>query len=122
MSDRIDLRNGQQISEWATKNGFDIVSFDSDAPRFFGVGFVPSAGPALLFSVEHSFLTSGAQPMVTLKRIVRAASAEDALYQYFREPKERSSGNFEFRVGFTTHAKPGATDCEAIVVAKLSDQ
>ncbi len=122
MSDRIDLRDGQQIREWATKNGFDVVSLDSEAPRFFGAIFTASDGPALLFSVEHSFLTTGAQPTVTLKRIVRAVSAEDALYQYFREPRERSSGNSEFRVGFTTHARPGATDGEAIMVAKLPDQ
>ena len=122
MSERIELRNGQQIRDWATQNGFDVVNLDPDAPRFFQTKFIPTPGPMQLFSIEHNFLTADAQPMVTLKRIVRATAAEDALYQYFREPKERSAGNYEYRVGFAIHTKPGVTDREAIIVTKMPNQ
>ncbi len=117
MSDKIELRNGQQIREWASRNGFDVlVAPDPDAPRFFEPRST-AGGPLELYSVEHRF-QNGNQTIVTLKRVIRASSAEDALYQYFREPKERSAGNYEYRVGFVLSVKPGTTDGEAISVAK----
>ena len=119
MSERIELANGQQIRGWATKNGFDVVNLDPEAPRFFDARFTPTPGAVQLFSVEHSYLTADGKPMITLKRVVRAATAEDALYLYFREPKERSAGDEEYRVGFAVHSKPVATDREMMVVAKL---
>jgi len=122
MSERIELRNGKQIREWATKSGFNVVNLEPEAPRFFEPRFIPTSGPMLLFSLEHTFLTGDGKPMVTLQRILRAAAAEDALHQYFREPKERSSGNYEYRVGFALHTKPGDTESESIVVTKMPDQ
>jgi len=45
MSERIRLDSGEQIRDWASKNGFDVVSFDSDAPRFFQPGSRPVPAP-----------------------------------------------------------------------------
>ena len=123
MSDNIELRSGQQIKDWAAKNGFDVVvNPDLDAPRFFQSRSPATPGPIQLFSVEHSFLKTDTKPMVTLRRVFRASSADDALYQYFREPKERSAGNDEYNVGFTLHVKPGTVENESILVAKLPVQ
>ena len=58
------------------------------------------------------------KPMVSVKRVIRSTNAEHALYQYFQEPKERSAGNAEYRVGFGIHTKPGAVDNETITVVK----
>ena len=118
MSERIILGTGSEIREWAAKNGFDVVDLESDGPRFFQPRFVPTPGPMLLFTVEHTYFTNDGQPMVSVKRIIRSASAEDALYQYFREPKERSAGEAEHLVSFKTHAKPGDCDNESITVIK----
>ena len=120
MSDRVGLKNGEEIRDWASKNGFDVVNLDSDGPRFFQSRFTPTSGPLVLFSVEHAYLTKDSQPMVSLKRLIRSTSAEDALYQYFQEPKERSAGSAEHMVAFRIHLKPGATDNEAITVVKQS--
>jgi hypothetical protein len=122
MSEKIELRNGKQIREWTTRSGYDVVNLDPDAPRFFEPRFTTTAGPMLLFSLEHTFHGLEGAPMVTLKRVLRATTAEDALFLYFREPKERSSGNYEYRVGFALHTKPGETENESIVVAKMPDQ
>ncbi len=118
MSETIGLRTGQEIRLWMEKTGFDVVAADSDGPRFFQPRFMPGAGPQLLFSVEHTFSSEKGAPLVTLKRAYRATSAEDALLQYLREPKDRSSGTAETMVGFSLLSKPGATDRESIVVAK----
>jgi hypothetical protein len=118
MSEQLELRSGSEIRDWAKKNGFDVVNLESDAPRFFQPRFTPMPGPMLLFSIEHTYLTKDGQPMVSVNRIIRSTSAEDALYQYFQEPKERSSGSAEYSVGFRVHMKPGANDNEAIVVIK----
>ena len=56
--------------------------------------------------------------MVSVKRVIRSTSAEDALYQYLKEPKEHSAGNAEYSVGFKVHIKPGANDNETITVVK----
>ena len=123
MSEKIELSSGQQIQDWSEKNGFGvIVNADPDAPRFFQGRAPVTPGPIQLYSVEHSFMNTDVQPMVTVKRIFRASSAEDALYQYYREPKERSAGNREDRVGFALNSKPGSWANEAILVAKLINQ
>jgi hypothetical protein len=119
MSERIDLRSGQEIRDWISKNGVDIVNLDSDAPRFLQPKFMPSPGPMLLFAVEHTYLTTEEKAMVSLRRAFRATSAEDALQQYLREPKERSFGRGDQMVGFTLHDKPGRGDREALTVVKV---
>lgn len=121
MSERIRLDGGVQIRDWAARNGFDVVSFDSDAPRFFQPRFTPGPGPMLLYDVEHTYLTASGQPMVTVKRTFRATSAEDALQQYLRESKDRSAGNAEGAVGFKLHLKAGAAENEAVSVAKQAE-
>lgn len=118
MSEQLELHGGWEIRDWAKKNGFDVVNLESDAPRFFEARFTPTPGPMLLFSVEHTYFASERQPMVSVMQYFRATSAEDALQQYLREPKERSFGSAEQRVGFRVHMKPGATDSEAIAVVK----
>ena len=118
MSERIKLDNGQQIRDWASTNGFDVVSLESDAPRFFQPRFTAGPGPMSLFNVEHTYLADASRPMVSLKRVFRATSAEDALQQYLREPKERVGGEAEGRVGFRLHLKAGATEGETIAVTK----
>jgi hypothetical protein len=100
------------------KNGFDVVNADSDGPRFFQPRFMPGAGPQLLFNVEHTFFADEKLPVVSVKRTFRATSAEDALLQYLREPKQRSNGDGEALVAFSLHAKPGSTARESIVVGK----
>ncbi len=118
MSEHINLPNGPEIRLWMENNGFDIVAADSDGPRFFQPRFMPGAGPQLLFSVEHTFFGEGGTPLVSVRRAYRATSAEEALLQYLREPKDKSSGTGEAAVGFSLPSKPGTTDGEAIVVAK----
>jgi hypothetical protein len=118
MSERIELHSGEEIRDWAKRNGFDVVDLDPGAPRFFQPMFTPVAGPMLLFSVEHTYLTNQGFPMVSVKRTFRATSAEDALIQYLREPKDRSAGQGEHSVGFIAHTKPGSGDREAIIVSK----
>jgi hypothetical protein len=118
MSEQINLRSGEEIRDWAKKNGFDVVNLESDAPRFFQPRFTPTSGPLLLFSVEHIFLTKEGQPMVSVKRVIRSISADDALYQYFQEPREHSAGSDEYSVGFRIHMKPGSNDNEVIAVVK----
>jgi len=56
--------------------------------------------------------------VVSLKRVFRATSAEDALQQYLREAKERSGGTAEEKVGFRLHLKAGATGAETISVTR----
>jgi hypothetical protein len=120
MSERIDLHSGEEIRDWADKNGFDVVNLESDAPRFFQPRFMPAAGPMVLFAVEHTFFARPDQPLVSVKRFFRSASAEGALQQYLQEPKERSAGTDEQGLGFRVHMKPGATGGEAIRVAKVA--
>jgi hypothetical protein len=118
MSERLSLRKGDEIRDWANKNGFDVVSFDPDAPRFFQPRFTPATGPMFLFDVEHTYLGDQGKQMVSVKRVFRATTAEDALQQYLREPKERSAGSAEEKVGFRLHLKAGATEGETITVTK----
>jgi len=118
MSENISLHSGPEIRLWMEKNGFDVVNADSDGPRFFQPRFMAGAGPQLLFFVEHTFFADERLPIVSVKRTFRATSAEDALLQYLREPKERSNGSGEGLVAFSVHAKPGSTGRESIVVGK----
>jgi hypothetical protein len=118
MSELIRLDGGKQIRDWASKNGFDVVSFDSDAPRFFQPRFTAGPGPLVLFDVEHAYLGEAGHPVVSLKRVFRATSAEDALQQYLREAREKSAGTAEDKVGFTLHLKAGATEAETISVTR----
>ena len=120
MSEKIDLQSGEEIREWAGKTGFDVVSLESDAPRFFQPSFTPAPGPLALFVVEHTFNASPGQPMVSVKRFFRVTSAEGALLQYLREPKERSAGTDETGVVFRVHMKPGTFGGEAIKVTKVA--
>lgn len=122
MSERIDLQSSSAIKDWIQKNGFDVVNLESDSPRFFQTRFTPSAGPQVLFKVEHTFLLAKGQPLVTVKRNIRAADAEDALFQYLQGSKEHGTGNEEHYVGFVMHLKPGASDLENISVTRLSSQ
>jgi hypothetical protein len=120
MSEKIDLQSGDEIRDWAGKTGFDVVSMESDAPRFFQPRFTPTPGPLALFTVEHTFNAGPGQPMVSVKRFFRVTSAEAALQQYLREPKERSAGTDETGVGFRVHLKPGTNSGEAIKVVKVA--
>jgi hypothetical protein len=119
MSEKIDLKNSTEIRDWIQKNGFDVVSLESDSPRFFQPRFTPSPGPLLLYKVEHTFLLSKAQPTVSVQQNIRAASAEDALFRYLQEPKEHATGSAEYHLGFTVHHKPGTTDFETISISRL---
>ncbi len=118
MSESISLRTGAEIRLWMEKTGFDVVAADSDGPRFFQPRFMPGAGLQSLFLVEQTFSSEEGIPLVTVKRAFRATSAEDALLQYLREPKDRSSGSGEALVAFSLPSKPGMADREAITVAK----
>ena len=118
MSEQISLYNGREIRDWIEKNGFDVLSPESGAPRFFQPRFTPAAGPTYLFSVEHTYSSGDGQPMISVDRVFRATSAEDALQQYLRESKGRFHGTGEERVGFRLHLKPGSADREAIAVVK----
>ncbi len=118
MSETISLHTGQEIRQWMEKTGFDVVASESDGPRFFQPRFMPGAGPQLLFTVEHTFSSEKGSPLVTVKRAFHATSAEDALQQYLREPKDRSSGTAEAIVAFSLLSKPGSTDREAVLVTK----
>ena len=120
MSEKIDLHSGEEIRDWTSKIGFDVVNLESDAPRFFQPRFAPTPGPMALFTVEHTFFAGPGQPMVSVKRFFRSTSAEEALQQYLQEPKERSAGTEEQGLGFRVHMKPGATGGEAIKVAKVA--
>jgi hypothetical protein len=122
MSERISLPNAQEIREWGKNNGFDEVNLESDSPRFFQQKFTATPGPQLLFMIEHVFKTAEGQPLVSVKRVLRATTAEDALHQYFQEPRERTGGNEEYSVGFKVHAKPGAGGNETITVMKMAAQ
>ncbi len=122
MSERVDLHSGDEIRDWAKRHGYDVVSLDPSAPRFFEPRFTPEPGPMLLFALEHTYMTGEGRPMVTVKRAFRATSAEDALLQYLREPKDRSSGQGEQRVGFTLHTKPGSGDREAVTVIRAQGE
>lgn len=119
MSEHIDLHSGEEIRDWMRKNGFDIVRVESeDAPRFFQPRFTPTSGTTFLFSIEHTYCTDEGRPMVSVKRMFRATSAEDALQQYLLEGKERLCGRGEQQVGFKLHVKPGSSDKETITVVK----
>jgi hypothetical protein len=121
MSEKISLNNSEEIKKWALQNGFDTVNLDLDAPRFFQSRMPQGSGSMALFSIEHIFLNKDNKPVVSLKRVIRSISAEDALYQYMKESSERRSGKDEFSVGFKTYLKPGYSDSEAIKVARLID-
>jgi hypothetical protein len=122
MSERIDLRSGEEIRDWARENEFDIVDLESeDTPRFFQRKFTPQPGPIVLFGVEHAYYTDNGRPMVSVKRVFRASSAEEALQQYLLEPKERSCGRAEQQVSFKLYVRPGGGQREAISVTKLDD-
>jgi hypothetical protein len=116
MSEHLELHGGPEIRDWIGENGFDIIDIDPDAPRFFQPRFTPEAGPFLLFGVQHTYLMGSGQPLVSLQRSFRATSAEDALRQYLHEPRERSSGLTEQRVGFELHVRPGTSDDETVIV------
>ena len=118
MSETVNLHTGQEIKLWMEKTVFDVVASDSDGPRFFQPRFMPGARPQLLFTVEHTFSSDQGSPLVTVKRAFRATSAEDALQQYLREAKDRSSGTAEAVVAFSLLSKPGSTDREAVLVTK----
>jgi hypothetical protein len=120
MSEKIDLHSGEEIRDWTSKNGFDVVNLESDSPRFFQPRFTPTPGPMALFAVEHTFFAGPSQPVVSVKRFFRSTSAEGALQQYIQEPKERSAGADEHGLVFRLHLKPGATNGEAIGVSKLA--
>ncbi len=120
MSERISLPNSSAIKEWIQNNGYDVVSLESDSPRFFQSRFTPSAGPQVLFRVEHTYSLTPGQPLVTVKRNIRAANAEDALFRYIQRSRENNAGVDEHYVGFVTHLKPGASGQESISVMRLA--
>lgn len=122
MTEQITLQSSWEIRDWIQKNGFDVVSLESDAPRFFHSKFTPSPGPQMLFKIEHTYLLAKGQPMITVKQNIRAANAEDALYRYLQGPKEHSTGNDEHYLGFVMHLKPGSSDQENISVIRLSPE
>jgi hypothetical protein len=118
LSEKIDLGSGEEIRDWTSKAGFDVVNLESDAPRFFQPSFAPASGPVDLYTVEHTFFAGPGQPMVSVKRFLRSTSAEGALQHYLQEPRERSGGTDEQTLGFRLYMKPGANSGEAIRVAK----
>jgi len=122
MSEHLELRNSQEIRDWINRNSYDVVNLDSESPRFFQPRFTVASGPMQMFGVQHTYLQDDEQPIVSLQRSFRAISAEDALRQYLRESKERSSGMGEDRVGFRLYMKAGSRDYETIKVFKESGE
>lgn len=122
MAEHLELRNSQEIKDWISKNSYDIVNLDSEAPHFFQPRFTVASGPMQIFGVQHTYLKNDGYPMVSVQRSFRATSAEDALRQYLRESKERSLGGSEERVGFRLYMKAGSWDYEAINVFTESDE
>jgi hypothetical protein len=122
MSEYIELKNSLEIRDWVNSNSYDIVSIDSEAPRFFQPRFMVTPGQMQIFGVQHTFLKDDKNPLVSLQRSFRATSAEDALRQYLQESKERSFGGGEERVGFKLFIKAGSWDYETINVFKETEE
>ena len=121
MSEKIVLKSGKDIRDWAQNNSFDVVDVDFGSPRFFQARFTPTAGPMLLFAVEHTYFTDDGKPLVTVRRVLRSTDAEGALHQYLYGARDQSAGAGEYAVGFKTHMRPGASDGEAISLVRQLD-
>ena len=121
MSEHLELQSSKEIRDWIDKNGFDIVNLDSEAPRFFQPKYTVAVGPMHIYGIQHTYLTNEGHPLVSVQRSFSAPDAEDAFQQYLQEPKERSFGGGEERVGFKLYMKPGAWENETVSIFAESE-